>query len=225
MKELIEIQSELNAPKNQRNTFGNYNYRSCEDILEAVKPLLLKQKCVLTISDEVVEVGGRVYVKATATLTNSEGKQTATTAYAREADSRKGMDPAQLSGATSSYSRKYCLGGLFCIDDTKDADATNDHGKSTATKDKPKETTEKAADDSERMSPEQKRKIWGIAIGIWGGKREKGEKLSKEEMNLVRGHLERMCIGPEWDLNRLTVKQADTMIETLKSMEGDDIPW
>ena len=79
-------------------------------------------------------------------------------------------------------------------------------------------------DDKPRMTPDQKRKIWGIAIGIWGGK-PKGEKLTKEEMAMVRGHLERMCVGPEWDLNRLTVKQADTMIETLKSMEGDDIPW
>lgn len=127
MKELIEIQSELKAPKNQRNNFGNYNYRSCEDILEAVKPLLKKHECLLTISDEIVEVGGRIYVKATATITNKENSYNVTS-YARESESKKGMDSSQLTGATSSYARKYALNGLFLIDDTKDADATNTHG-------------------------------------------------------------------------------------------------
>jgi len=125
---LFSIQQTLKAPKGQRNTFGNYNYRSCEDILEAVKPLLAKVNAVLTLSDEVVEVGGRIYIKATATI--SDGKESiSTTAYAREEESKKGMSSEQNSGSCSSYSRKYALNGLFCIEDSKDADALNTHGK------------------------------------------------------------------------------------------------
>lgn len=122
MNELIEIQRKLKAPKNQRNTFGNYNYRNTEDILEAVKPLLAEYKCVLTLSDEVKEIGTRVYVMATASLTNSKGQTMKTTAYAREAETKKGMDDSQITGTASSYARKYALNGLFAIDDNKDAD-------------------------------------------------------------------------------------------------------
>jgi hypothetical protein len=122
MNALQSIQSELRAPKNQTNKFGGYNYRSCEDILEAVKPLLKTYDSVLTISDEIVEVGGRVYVKATARLTEKAGVVTETTAFAREAENKKGMDESQITGAASSYARKYALNGLFCIDDNKDAD-------------------------------------------------------------------------------------------------------
>jgi len=128
MKELIEIQNELKAPKNQRNTFGNYNYRSAEDILEAVKPLLKKHGCHLTISDEMIQLGDRYYVKATATL-SKDADSISTTAYAREEESKKGQDSSQTTGSTSSYARKYALNGLFCIDDTKDADFTNTHEK------------------------------------------------------------------------------------------------
>lgn len=122
MNELIEIQRKLKAPKNQRNTFGNYNYRNTEDILEAVKPLLAEYKCVLTLSDEVKEIGTRIYVMATASLTNSKGQTMKTTAYAREAETKKGMDDSQITGTASSYARKYALNGLFAIDDNKDAD-------------------------------------------------------------------------------------------------------
>lgn len=121
----MKIQQELKAPKNLENKFGGYRYRSAEGILEAVKPLLGKYKCVLTISDDVVAVGNRIYIKATAILTNKEGKTISTTAFARESESKKGMDDSQLSGSCSSYSRKYALNGLFAIDDTKDADALN----------------------------------------------------------------------------------------------------
>lgn len=125
---LIHIQGELKAPKGQYNSYGGYKYRSCEDILEAVKPLLKKEKVTLTISDDIIEVGGRVYVKATATL--SDGEDTiSTSAFAREAETKKGMDDSQITGSASSYARKYALNGLFAIDDTKDADATNTHGK------------------------------------------------------------------------------------------------
>ena len=132
---LKEIQSELKAPKGQRNNFGNYNYRSAEDILEAVKPLLKKHNCALVINDDIVEVGGRVYVKATAMLAIANTPFASATAFAREAECKRGMDEAQITGSASSYARKYALNGLLAIDDTKDADFTNKHGKdSPATK-------------------------------------------------------------------------------------------
>lgn len=125
MKELNTIQSLLKAPKDQYNKFGNYKYRNCEDILEAVKPLLFSQSCTLTISDEIVMIGTRYYVRATATIKNANGETEMTTAYAREDESKKGMDASQITGSTSSYARKYALNGLFCIDDTKDSDSLN----------------------------------------------------------------------------------------------------
>lgn len=127
MIQLSAIQQKLKAPKSNRNDFGKYNYRSCEDILEAVKPLL--GECTLVISDTIEAIGGRVYVKATATISDLKGVSVSTTAYAREAEEKKGMDVAQITGAASSYARKYALNGLFAIDDTKDADATNEHDK------------------------------------------------------------------------------------------------
>ena len=125
MKELRSIQTELNAPKNQYNAFGKYSYRSCEDILAAVKPLLSAYHCTLTLTDGIELIGDRFYVRATATLTNDTGDTASTTAYAREDEVKKGMDGAQITGAASSYARKYALNGLFCIDDVKDPDATN----------------------------------------------------------------------------------------------------
>ena len=123
--QLAQIQSELKAPKGQRNLFGKYNYRSCEDILEAVKPLLTERGLVLLITDDIVQIGERYYVRATATIYDSEGSYISNSALAREEAVKKGMDASQITGATSSYARKYALNGLFAIDDTKDADATN----------------------------------------------------------------------------------------------------
>ena len=125
MKELIEIQNKLKAPKGQWNSFGKYKYRSCEDILEALKPILYEQKCQLTISDDVVLVGNRIYVKAVVSLKNESGEEVITTGFAREEETKKGMDGSQVTGASSSYARKYALNGMFCIDDTKDSDTTN----------------------------------------------------------------------------------------------------
>lgn len=122
MKELLNIQSELKAPKGQYNSFGKYKYRSAEDILEAVKPLCIKYDCELTLSDEIVYVGERYYIKATAKLEHEGSSPVIVTAYAREAQDKKGMDESQITGTASSYARKYALNGLFCIDDTKDAD-------------------------------------------------------------------------------------------------------
>ena len=123
MKELIQIQTELKAPKNHKTQY--YNYRSAEDILEAVKPILKAHGCVLTLSDNIVQVGNRIYVQATATLVNSAGEIVETTAFAREEESSKSMSVAQLTGSSSSYARKYALNGLFCIDETdQDPDTT-----------------------------------------------------------------------------------------------------
>lgn len=126
MKELILIQSELKAPKTQYNKFGGYKYRKAEDILEAVKPLLAKQKCTLIITDDIVMVGSRIYVKATATIKNENGEYETSTGWAREEETKKGMDGSQITGASSSYARKYALNGLFAIDDNADSDTTND---------------------------------------------------------------------------------------------------
>lgn len=122
-EKLLKIQGSLKAPKGQYNGFGKYKYRSCEDILEALKPLLVESKAVVTINDSLIQVGDRYYVQAVATLTDVEdGKQVSVMAYAREALSKKGMDESQVTGATSSYARKYALNGLFAIDDNKDMD-------------------------------------------------------------------------------------------------------
>lgn len=128
-EKVTNLQNELKAPKNQRNSFGGYNYRSAEDILEAVKPLCLKYRVMLNVSDDVLAVGDRIYVKATATLADMDSADAVTsTALAREEETKKGMDAAQITGSASSYARKYALNGLLAIDDTKDADATNTHG-------------------------------------------------------------------------------------------------
>ena len=126
--ELIAVQAALKAPKGQFNRFGGYRYRSCEDVLEAAKPLLSEHGLLLTLTDEPVTVGGRTYVRATATAT--DGKESVSvSAYAREPESKKGMDASQVTGSASSYARKYALNGLLLIDDERDADATNDHGR------------------------------------------------------------------------------------------------
>jgi len=130
VSKLAQLQSELKAPKNQRNNFGNYNYRSCEDILEAVKPLLVKFGATLVITDDIQMVGDRYYVKATASIEFGDDEAYSATAFAREPEVKRGMDDSQITGTASSYARKYCLNGLFCIDDTKDAD-TDEHAKIT----------------------------------------------------------------------------------------------
>ena len=138
VKILQVIQHELKAPKNQENKFGGYKYRSCEDILEAVKPLLDKYEATLTISDDIVLIGERYYIKATATLLDSKGGEVLaqTTAFAREPVAKKGSDESQITGAASSYARKYALNGLFCIDDTKDADTMDNREETKESRDK-----------------------------------------------------------------------------------------
>lgn len=132
-EKLLKIQSELKAPKGQYNAFGKYKYRSCEDILESVKPLLDKHKATVFITDEIEVIGERYYCKANVHFIDCESNEgIIVSAYAREEESKKGMDGSQVTGASSSYARKYALNGLFAIDDTKDSDATN-----TGSSDKP----------------------------------------------------------------------------------------
>lgn len=143
-EKLLRIQTELKAPKGQYNSHGGFKYRSCEDILEAVKPLLKKYNLILTLHDEIVNIGDRYYVKAEACLRDSKEALICDTAYAREAAERKGMDASQITGTASSYARKYALNGLFLIDDTKDAD-TDEHARQTAEQPENKEQSEKKA--------------------------------------------------------------------------------
>jgi len=129
MKRLLKVIDEVKCPKNQKNSFGNYNYRSCEDILVAVKPLLVKEGLLLTLTDDIIATeGGRYYIGATATVYDAETKEMIqqTRAFARESDVKKGMDDSQITGTASSYARKYALNGLFLLDDIKDAD-TDEH--------------------------------------------------------------------------------------------------
>ncbi len=138
-RKLKEIQGAVKAPKSQYNSFGKYSYRSAEDILEALKPLLQEKECVLMLNDEIIEMGNRFYVQATAILFDvEEGKSIFTRALAREEEVKKGMDGSQVTGAASSYARKYALNGLFCLDDQKDSDTTN-QGKPNDSKGKPDE--------------------------------------------------------------------------------------
>ncbi|WP_338967417.1 ERF family protein [Fusobacterium nucleatum] len=139
-EKLLKAQVELKAPKGQYNSFGKYKYRSCEDILEALKPVLDKLKLTLFIKDDVIEINTRNYVKATITLVNIEkpDEQIQVSALAREEETKKGMDGSQITGASSSYARKYALNGMFMIDDTKDSDSTNTHGKEEKTEDERK---------------------------------------------------------------------------------------
>lgn len=143
------IQSKLKAPKGQYNSFGKYKYRSCEDILEAVKPLLSETKTVLSVTDRMEVVGDRIYVRAEAHLNDCEDSgEIITVAYAREEESKKGMDSSQVTGAASSYARKYALNGLFCIDDNKDSDSTNTGEKVSGKKVEPAKEGEMISSES-----------------------------------------------------------------------------
>lgn len=165
MKALERIQQELKAPKGQYNSFGKYKYRSCEDIVEAVKPLLAKNGCQLTLSDDMVEIGGRVYVKATATIT--DGKETeVVTAFAREPDQKKGMDESQITGTASSYARKYALNGLLLIDDTKDPDTDEYHQQTAQSKAQQNPTQQKASEKQIALIIELAEKVGMPVVSI-----------------------------------------------------------
>lgn len=196
-EKLCSIQTELKAPKGQRNNFGKYNYRSCEDILEALKPLLSKYETIITLSDNIVQIGDRYYVQVTAKLTDIKtGESVMTTAFAREDESKKGMDSSQLTGATSSYARKYALNGLLAIDDTKDSDYLNNgsnHQKRANTRQSRSIMTLDMAKDLEVSSGAYKGKtLWEVAnddlsvINEWyalaSGDRKQALKLILDEL-------------------------------------------
>ncbi len=151
MVELRIIQANLKAPKNQTNHFGKYKYRSCEDILEGLKPLLLEHDCFVTLTDDVVECTGVLMIKATATITNSEGKSISVSAFAGIDPNKKGMDISQTFGSSSSYARKYALNGLFAIDDTKDADTQNNTPSKTKTSSTGAKTNQTTAVNTKTM--------------------------------------------------------------------------
>ena len=155
-EKLTEVQNELKAPKSKYNSFGKYNYRSCEDILEAVKPILKSKRLAMTVKDDVFNIGDRFYIMATVTVYDCESEEkVTTTAYAREDADKKGMDGSQITGSSSSYARKYALNGMFAIDDTKDADGWNTHDKDR--------TVEKK--EAERATEEQVAKLRALYKG------------------------------------------------------------
>ena len=155
-EKLTEVQNELKAPKSKYNSFGKYNYRSCEDILEAVKPILKAKRLAMTVKDDVFNIGDRFYIMATVTVFDCESdEKVTTTAYAREDADKKGMDGSQITGSSSSYARKYALNGMFAIDDTKDADSWNTHDKDR--------TVEKK--EAERATEEQIAKLRALYKG------------------------------------------------------------
>lgn len=161
-EKLSAIQSELKAPKSQYNSFGKYNYRNCEDILEAVKPLCAKYKAVSVMGDEVIQIGERYYIKSTARLIDLESDGVVeNTAYAREEAEKKGMDGSQVTGASSSYARKYALNGLFAIDDTKDSDTTNDGGRGATSATKKAQAVEKT-EEFKRLTKSELVQVYGV---------------------------------------------------------------
>ena len=174
---VAKAQTEIKAPKSQYNKFGNYNYRSCEDILEAAKPICAANGLLLTVSDEIVLIGERYYIKANARLTDTfdndvtiDPLSITNTAYAREPLDKKGMDDSQITGTASSYARKYALNGLFCIDDTKDAD-TDEYAKQT----KPDVESAKAKVDAPKLTCEKCNKV------ILGYKGRGGKEVTPEQ--------------------------------------------
>jgi len=205
-EKLLNIQAELKAPKNQYNSFGKYNYRSCEDILEGLKPLLIKYKATLIIDDEIVQIGDRYYVKATATLIDIEGEGReciSSTAFAREDEKKTGMDLSQLTGSTSSYARKYALNGLFCIDDTKDSDATNNHGKNQ--EQAPVDENKKAIENNSLASEKQLNLIYKLV---------KDKNYSSESMAKYISE----AFGKK-SSKELTKKEASELIKMLNEIE------
>lgn len=193
-EKLVKIQNDLKAPKNQYNKFGNYSYRNCEDILESLKPLLEREKLTLLLGDELVMIGERYYVRSTATLTDGE-EEIKNSAFAREEETKKGMDGSQITGASSSYARKYALNGLFLIDDMKDSDATNT-GQKQETK---KQPTEKEQDERINLI----------------------HQLNEAELEFDIPHEKTLAIYKVNSTNEMTVFQLADAIEKIKSLKKE----
>lgn len=219
---LSKIQKEMKAPKSQFNAFGKYKYRSCEDILEAVKPFL--NGAVLYISDEMVLIGERYYIKATATLRNGD-EAVSVTAYAREEAEKKGMDSSQITGAASSYARKYALNGLFLIDDTKDSDATNEHGKGEAANSKPNgnqvNTLKEKLVSKKEETPSVGKKLFADIFKFWMSKDEDdaaNRATAYEAINRYAAHVGiKKTLKDAADLDKLTEKECDKIAEAFNA--------
>ena len=202
-EKLNKIQTELNCPKRQKNTFGGYQFRSASDILEAVKPLLKKYNLTLTVTDEVQLIGDRFYIKATATIydTEKEGHYIQTSAYAREGKEQRGMSDAQLTGSTSSYARKYAMNGLFSIDDVEDPDATNTHGNTNYQQQSPNSSHVplNASKGQKKLTAKQITRLYALAYNA-GYNKDKIEemvqkKFNKEIDNLSKSEYDNVCDG------------------------------
>lgn len=198
-KKLMLVQSKLKAPKNQYNSFGKYSYRSCEDILEGLKPLLNEVEAIITLNDEVVNIGERFYIKAIATFIDiATGEKVEVSALAREDETKKGMDSAQVTGSVSSYARKYALNGLFAIDDTKDSDSTNKHDK-----DKGNVTNLNTENKwtNAKLTDSQIKRLYAIAYkkGIAADKVKEQvlKKFNKEVKDLTKIEYDKVCEGYE----------------------------
>lgn len=198
-KKLLDVQTELKAPKGQFNKFGNYSYRSCEDILESLKPLLKQVKATVVLTDEIKLVGDRYYIEATCKFIDIEtGDVLENKSLAREDESKKGMDLAQVTGSCSSYARKYALNGMFCIDDVKDADATNKHGKEDNNK---SYSQDNATNTARKLSDKQLSRLY--AIGYKAGfnndkvKEQIFKKFNVEPKNLNKQQYDTVCLGYE----------------------------
>lgn len=198
-QKLLNIQTTLNAPKNQYNAFGKYNYRNCEDILEALKPYLKENGLTIKFDDSIEMVGDRFYVKSVVTLTDIEtGEVVNNAAYAREEESKKGMDGSQVTGASSSYARKYALNGMFCIDDNKDSDTTNKHGKD-------KEEPKNHSSSSNGINDNQIKRMYAIAkkagYDAEAIKSMVKKKYNKELKDLTKSEYDHVCNGLEGKAN------------------------
>ena len=198
-KKLLDVQTELKAPKSQVNEFGNYNYRSCEDILEGLKPLLKQVKATVILTDEIKLVGDRYYVEATCKFVDIEtGDVLENKSLAREDESKKGMDLAQVTGSCSSYARKYALNGMFCIDDVKDSDATNTHGKENTVNNF---NTFSNTSGGKKLSDKQLSRLY--ALGYKAGfnndkvKEQIFKKFNVEPKNLNKQQYDTVCLGYE----------------------------
>lgn len=215
-EKLSAVQTELKAPKGQYNSYGKFKYRSCEDILEAVKPLCAANKAIVMLSDKVEQIGDRFYIKAFVTFRDLESDaEIVSTAYAREDESKKGMDGSQVTGATSSYARKYALNGLFCIDDTKDAD-TDEMQRQTTQRRQTQEINNPTAADVERIAAETAAQLSAPKM-IDNQQAARIQALAKEKGFVGAKILKRYKVD---SLNKLTASQAESCIKSLEATQA-----
>ena len=215
-EKLSAVQTELKAPKGQYNSYGNFKYRSCEDILEAVKPLCAANKAIVMLSDMIEQIGDRYYIKAFVKFRDLESDaEIVSTAYAREDESKKGMDGSQVTGAASSYARKYALNGLFCIDDTKDADTDEMQRQTTQRRQQAQEINNPTAADVARIAAETAAQLGAVKM-IDNQQAARIQALAKEKNILGAAILKRYKVD---SLSKLTAEQAEHCIKSLEATQ------